>query len=108
MHHLLHNAHVAGPLHDFLPIAVDYRENRARNAASDAADVIAEVFPRIGLGIVIAGSFGSRPEFGFREHLRYAAILWIHHKRGLFAWTTRTLAPMSRRPCADACIRSYR
>src|SRR5262249_9846579 len=107
VHHFLEDRDVAWRLNDLLAISIDHRENRTRYAASNATNVIAEVFPGIRLRIVVSGSFrhGSRSRLG--KHVGDPAIRRIYDQRCLLARTPGALAPMTRRTGADARIRRY-
>src|SRR6516164_846622 len=63
MNHLLKERDVAGRLNDLCAVAVDHRQNRSGNTASNTTNVEAEIFPgcRLIRGIVVAPSGGATP-----------------------------------------------
>src|SRR6516164_10927629 len=63
MNHLLKERDVAGRLNDLCAVAVDHRQNRSGNTASNTTNVEAEIFPgcRLVRGIVVAPSGGATP-----------------------------------------------
>src|SRR6266851_6243245 len=97
MDHLLQNRHVAGRLDNLLSISIDNREYGARHATADAADVVTEVFPRVGLRVVVIGSFRDPSGLGFRKQVGCPAIQRIYDERRLLAGAPRSLAPVARR-----------
>src|SRR6266852_6610277 len=102
--HFLQNRHVAGRLYNLLSVSIDNREYGARHATADAADVIAEIFPRIGFGGVVAGSFRDPASPGFRKQVGSPTIRWIYDERRLLTGPPRALAPVARRAGAHLLI----
>src|SRR5262245_17396688 len=108
MDHLLKDRHESRTLHDLLSVAIDYREYGSGHAACDAANVVAEIFPRCRHRIIVAGSFRNSPRSGFGQDIRSSAVGRIDYKRGLSAWPSGTLAPVTRGASTDASIRTHK
>src|SRR5262249_25675119 len=94
-------------LHDLLSVAIDHREYGSGHAACNATNVVAEIFPRRGHGIVVAGSFGNSPRSRFRQDVRSSAVGRIDDQRGLPAWPSGTLAPVTGGTGPGASIGAY-
>src|SRR5882762_7429241 len=104
MDHFLQNRHVAGRLHNLLAISIDNREYGARHATADAADVIAEVFPRVAFRVVVIGSLRDPSGLGLRKQVWCPAIRRIYDERRLPAGPPRSLDPVTRRSRAHPLI----
>src|SRR5579863_8442040 len=85
MDHFLKNGDEALGLHDLLAISINDGENRAGDAAGDAANVVAEVLPRIGFGGVVAGTFGNAAGARFGKQVGSTAVGRIDDQGGLAA-----------------------
>src|SRR5215468_9153650 len=105
--HLLKDGHESRTLHDLLSVAIDHREYGSGHAACDATNVVAEIFPRRRHRIIVAGSFRNSPRSRFRQDIRSSAVGRIEYQRGLPAWPSGTLAPVTRRTRTDASIRAH-
>src|SRR5262249_36795894 len=64
-------------------------------------------FPRRRHRIIVARAFGNSPRSRFRQDIGGSAVGRIHYQRGLPAWPSCTLAPVTRGACTDASIRGH-
>src|SRR4030095_486625 len=108
MDHLLKDCHESRSLHDLLSVAIDHRKYGSGHAACDATNVVAEIFPRRRHRIIVAGSFRNSPRSRFRLDIRSSAVGRIDYQRGLPAWSSGTLAPVTRGARTDASIRAHK
>ena len=104
MHHLMKDGHEAGRLNDLRAIAVDHRKDRTGDAAADASDVIAEVFPGRRHRIVVARAFRNASRFCVGREIRHSSVRRIHDQRCLFAGPPCAFPPVARRSDAHPSI----
>ena len=74
VHHLVADGDEAGALRDVVPVAVDSRHHRPRNAARDAADVEREVLRAVERADVVAVAAAPRRPHGRRPLSRLVVV----------------------------------
>src|SRR6266850_1725505 len=96
MNHLGENGHKPWTLHNLGSIAVDHGEYGARHTAGNAAIIQTSIFRTTGNALSDLLKF-RLPLLCLSGERRHSPIRRIDNQRSLLGWSSRTLAPVSRR-----------